>query len=392
MKLNLFQNTNQGILCSIVALIAVGSINIFSASYVSAQLEFGSSMMFWFGQITAALLGSGVMLFVARIDYRRWKRYTMILGIVAVVLLAMTAAFGISAGGAKRWIRIGIIFQPSELAKIAAVFLAAGCVHTQILRGKQVSLVSKEMFLVLVMGALVYKQPDMGTAAIIVAIAILIYCVGGLPAKVMKILFAVVGVGACYLATTAGYRMARIMAWLDPWQYASNEGYQAVQAQLTIGAGGLTGMGWGSGMSKFYYLPEAHTDFAFAMFCQEWGFLLTILLIIVPFMLFTKHGIRIALQSENYYGKLLAFGLTILISGQAIANMLMVMGVLPVIGVPLPFVSYGGTSLVINMACVGVILSIGRENKRRLAGRVRQERGANTSQEAKPTSEEQTIK
>lgn len=369
MKLNLFRDTNQGILCSIIALIAVGSINIFSASYVSAQLEFGSSMRFLLSQVTSAILGAGVLLIAARIDYRIWKKYTMILGIVTLVLLAMTASFGLTEGGARRWIRIGIIFQPSELAKIAAVFLAASCVQTQISLGKTVSLMNKELLIVLIMGAFVYKQPDMGTAAIIVAIAIAIYCVGGLPGKVIKNLFLVGIVATCYLATTASYRMARIMAWIDPWQYAGNEGYQAVQAQMTIGAGGLTGMGWGSGMSKFYYLPEAHTDFAFAMFCQEWGFLFTVLFIIVPFVLFTQQGLRIALQTDNYYGKLLAFGLTLLISGQAVANMLMVMGVLPVIGVPLPFVSFGGTSLIINMACVGVLLNIGRQNKKRLVKR-----------------------
>lgn len=373
MKLNLFRDTNQGIIYSVLALIAVGSINIFSASYVSAQLEFGSSMRFLLSQITSALIGGGVLLFMARLDYRKLKKYTLILGIVAVLLLAMTAAFGLTEGGAKRWIRIGIIFQPSELAKIAAVFLAASGVHNQLTCGKKVSLVSPEFGLVLLMGAFVYKQPDMGTAAIIVAIAIAIYFAGGLPAKVMKLLISIGTISVCYLATTASYRMARIMSWLDPWQYARDEGYQAVQAQMTIGAGGLTGMGWGSGMSKFYYLPEAHTDFAFAMFCQEWGFLGTLFLIIVPFMIFTQQGVRIALQTENYYGKLLAFGLTLLISGQALANMLMVMGILPVIGVPLPFVSFGGTSLVINMACIGVLLNIGRQNKRRLAKRTETE-------------------
>lgn len=373
MKFNLFQNSNQGVLCSVAALTVIGSINIFSASYVSAQLEFGSSMMFFLKQLGAAILGTIVMFMAARFDYRKTRKWGIILGGIAVALLVLTALFGLTEGGARRWIRIGIIFQPSELAKIASVFLAAAYLHTQLSLGKQVNFWNREFGIVVVMGGLVYKQPDMGTAAIIVAIAIAMYFVGGLPTKQMKGVLLLVFGAACYLATTASYRMARIMSWLDPWQYAAAEGYQAVQAQMTIGAGGLTGMGWGSGMSKFYYLPEAHTDFAFAMFCQEWGLIGTLVFIIIPFAIFTQQGIRIAVQTENYYGKMLAFGLTLLISGQAISNMMMVMGILPVIGVPLPFVSYGGTSLVINMACVGVLLNIGRQNKKRIARKANEE-------------------
>jgi glutamate 5-kinase len=131
---------------------------------------------------------------------------------------------------------------------------------------------------------------------------------------------------------------------------------------MVIGSGGFGGAGWGGGLSKYSYLPESHTDFAFAVFCEEWGFILTILCIVFPFVLFTHHGFRIAKQTEDCYGKMLALGLTLLISGQAVSNMLMVMGSLPVIGVPLPFISYGGTSLVINLVCVGGLLSIHRKN------------------------------
>lgn len=367
MKWNLFRNTNQGIICSILALIAVGSINIFSASYISAQMQFGSSLMFFQRQLIAAIIGMVVLVVASGFDYRRTRKFVFYGGVGVFLLLVLTACFGITEGGARRWLQIGIIFQPSELAKIAAVFLAADSIYKQRRVSNSISIKDKELGLVMLMGAFVYKQPDMGTAAIIVAIALAIYVVGGMSMKVIAWLCGAGGIGVCYLAMSASYRMERIKSWLDPWAYKIDEGYQAVQAQVAIGTGGFTGMGWGSGMSKFFYLPEAHTDFAFAMFCQEWGFLFTILFIIVPFAFFTQQGIRIACRTEEIYGKMLAFGLTLLISGQALANMLMVMGVLPVIGVPLPFVSYGGTSLVINMACVGVLMNIGRQTKKRLA-------------------------
>lgn len=365
MKLNLFHNSSQGVLCSVIALIIIGSINIFSASYVSAQLEFGSSMMFYLKQLGAAVFGGVIMFLMSKFDYRRTQNWGLIIGGVSIILLILTAAFGLTEGGAKRWIKLGIIFQPSEIAKIAAVYLAAGYLGTQLKFGNPISFFNKEFVLIVVMGGLVYKQPDLGTAAIIIGIGVLLFGIAGLTKRQYRCLAAVVGASVIYFSMAASYRMARIQSWLDPWQYAGAEGYQAVQAQMTIGAGGLTGMGWGSGMSKFYYLPEAHTDFAFAMFCQEWGFIGTLLFIILPFAIFTQQGIRIAIQTDDRYGKLLAFGLTLLISGQAIANMMMVMGVLPVIGVPLPFISYGGTSLAINMACVGVLLNIGRQNQKK---------------------------
>ncbi|MBQ5832839.1 MAG: FtsW/RodA/SpoVE family cell cycle protein, partial [Selenomonadales bacterium] len=159
----------------------------------------------------------------------------------------------------------------------------------------------------------------------------------------------------------APYRLMRVLVWLGIEENRDIE-YQASQAKMVIGSGGFGGAGWGGGLSKYSYLPESHTDFAFAVFCEEWGFILTILCIVFPFVLFTHHGFRIAKQTEDCYGKMLALGLTLLISGQAVSNMLMVMGSLPVIGVPLPFISYGGTSLIINLVCVGGLLSIHRKN------------------------------
>ena len=164
---------------------------------------------------------------------------------------------------------------------------------------------------------------------------------------------AVVGIVA------APYRMTRIYAWLDPWKHQQDGGYQAVQAQLAIGSGGVHGAGLGMGASKFFWLPEAHTDFAFAVFSQEWGFL-GVCIILILFAILARYGILIALRAQDGYGMLLAGGITVLLVGQAVGNMAMVCGLLPVTGVPLPYISFGGTALVVNLAATGILISIGR--------------------------------
>jgi cell division protein FtsW len=167
------------------------------------------------------------------------------------------------------------------------------------------------------------------------------------------------GVSLVYFTYAASYRADRIAAWLNPWAFQQGIGYQTVQSLLAIGSGGLTGTGLGMGASKFYYLPEAHTDFAFAVLCQEMGFIGAILVLIL-FGAFALYGGKIARQAADGFGKMLAIGLTLMIAGQGIIYIGMVTAVFPVIGVPLPFISFGGTSLIVNMAAVGLLISIGR--------------------------------
>lgn len=365
---NLIQDNNRGVLCCVIVLVIIGLFNIYSASYPKALDDNESSLMHYFvRQGVWAMVGSVAMWGMWKFDYRWFRNRGWMIAIAAatIVLLLLTAAFGVKINGSTRWIDLFIIrFQPSEMAKVTAIFLAAGFVGTRLREGKRCTLFSWQLLAVFIISGLVCMQPDLGTAAIIIAIAVVIYCVSDLPPKMYWSLLTIVIGGLCLLAGKADYRSDRIQAWFDPWQYAKKAGYQAVQSEMAIGSGGWTGMGWGQGTSKYFYLPEPHTDFAFAMFCQEWGFIWTLIGVILPFAAFTFYGICIAKQSEDYYGKMLAFGITVLISGQALSNMLMVLGVFPVIGVPLPFISYGGTSLVSNMACVGMLLSIGEQNKR----------------------------
>ncbi|MBO5244931.1 MAG: FtsW/RodA/SpoVE family cell cycle protein [Selenomonadales bacterium] len=364
---SLVQGTNnKAILISVTILIIIGLINIFSASYPKALDENAGRMFYFVKQIVWIALGTLGMVIVSKINYRCYRRqaWMTFFAAVGIGLLILTELIGISVKGSTRWLEIfGFRFQPSEVAKAVSVFLAAGCVGSQLKSIHQCSFKSPWLGAVFVMFGFVVLQPDLGTATIIIAIAVAIYCASDIPKKMYLILTLIVGGGLCFLAGREDYRSDRIQAWYDPWQYPDSIGYQAVQAEMAIGSGGWTGMGWGQGPSKFFYLPEAHTDFAFAIFCQEWGFIWTLLCIIVPFIVFSFYGVCIARQSEDYYGKMLAFGITLLLSGQAFANMLMVLGTFPVIGVPLPFISYGGTSLVINMLCVGALLNISEQNE-----------------------------
>ena len=265
--------------------------------------------------------------------------------------------------GAQRWIALGgFSFQPSELAKMATIFLCAAGMGRRLDNNKKGNLFSAAFGWSLLMGFLVYIQPDLGTAAIIVGLSLGLYFICGLPKGQYMLLLGAIPLAVVVLATKASYRAERVQAWLDPWEYADRTGYQAVQSMIAIGSGGWSGMGMGRGSSKFYYLPEAHTDFAFSIFCQEWGFIGAFFVIMV-FIFLSYMLWRAAELAPDGAGYLLITGTNLLITGQAVANMAMVCGLLPIIGVPLPFISYGGTSLLVNLVLLGIVLNVLRQGQ-----------------------------
>ena len=209
------------------------------------------------------------------------------------------------------------------------------------------------------MGLLIELEPDGGTMFIVIFVPFMLLCIAGLQKTKVLTTVAIFAAAGTALSILQPYRLARLKVLLDPWADSQGIGYQTVQSLSAIGSGGLTGMGLGMGVSKYSYLPEAHTDFAFAIFSQETGFL-GVILVLVLYSAFTVYGARIANAASDAYGQFLATGILLLISGQAVINLLMVGGLLPVIGVPLPFISYGGTSLMISMASVGILLNIGQ--------------------------------
>jgi len=359
----IWDNPKDAILVLTFLLMALGCINVFSASFVEAKDMFDNGYFYLYRYAGAAVIGLIVMGIIGwKIPYRFWLQHRQIWYAILFVVLICVDAFGVTTKGAQRWLYIGgQSIQPSELVKLSMIILGAGSLGEYLKRGMPVSLRRKGMgapFLqAALFAALVLVQPDMGTAAIILALMIGLYIVAGLPRIELWGLLGTALVGVIALIIVAPYRFARVKIWLDPWQDAGNTGYQVVQSLMSIGSGGLVGKPFGMGSGKFFYLPEAHTDFAFAIYCQEWGFIGAILLIAV-FLVLAAAIHQIALNAKSEKGFLLVTGVNFLVVGQAVANMAMVCGILPVIGVPLSFISYGGTALIVNLAAIGLVIAV----------------------------------
>lgn len=361
-------NPAEAIFFISLILFTIGTFNIFSASFVLASDVFDDRYFFIKRHFIAFLCGLIAMIALAKINYRRINRFWQMFLIFATLLfLAAVHFIGLEINGAQRWLQIGgFQFQPSEFAKLVIIIVTSAYLGKRLQEHKPISLLSWPFLMALVTGAFVLKQPDMGTAVIIVALSILLYLVSGISFKEIFVLSSFTAVLFIFFIYKAAYRAERVMAWLDPWSYSQTSGYQTVQSLLAIGSGGLTGLGLGLGTSKFHYLPEIHTDFAFANICQEMGFVgaFTILFL---FIIFAWYGFKIALMAKDGFGTLLAIGLTSLIVCQAIGNIAIITGVLPVTGTPLPFISFGGTSLITNMAAVGILISVCRNNDKKVA-------------------------
>lgn len=363
--LKFWNNPSQLIYMVMFLLVLIGGINVFSASFVMARDMTGSGVYFLFRYFIFALVGFGGMAIVRRVGYKAWLNRKPLWGffIIVFLMLLYVDAVGIATKGASRWIYLGpFSIQPSEFAKLSVIMLASKYLGNMLRKGQRVSFFAPgdhRMVLAatFICAVLVYKQPDLGTAAIIVSLMLGVYIIAGVPK--WQVLGILGGVGALAVVGTlaSSYRMERVQVWFDPWIDPRGKGYQMVQSLLAIGSGGLTGAHWGHGAGKFFYLPEAHTDFAFAIFCQENGFIGAMILLLL-FALLGFAFCTITINAKDRRGFLLAGGVTFLIIGQAVANMAMVCGILPVIGVPLIFISYGGSSMVLSMAAIGLLLSV----------------------------------
>ncbi|MDF2634144.1 MAG: cell cycle protein [Pelosinus sp.] len=356
----LWRSSTEAVICITLLLFMIGTVNIFSASFVEAGQRMGDGYFYIKRHLLSFGIGIVAMAIISKIDYHRLNRFLFPLMLLTVGLLIAVHFIGIEVNGARRWINLGFQFQPSELAKLTALLITAGFLGPLIDRKRKITLLSLPFYIAALLGALVLKQPDMGTAVIIVGVSLMLYVIAGLPRQQLLLL---VGGGIAlfiYATFAAAYRAERIAAWINPWDYQLGIGYQTVQGLLAIGSGGFWGTGLGMGSSKFNYLPEAHTDFAFAVLCQEMGFI-GALAVLCLMALLAYYGLRIALKAPDGLGKLLAIGGIVLVVGQAIINIAMVSGIFPVVGVPLPFISFGGTSLIINLTAIGVILNVGRQ-------------------------------
>ena len=353
----------------VVLLVTIGVIMVFSSSYARAYYKEGNSTYYFARQAIFAVLGIGVMLFVSRINYQLWRSVSFIVLAVTVFFLLLVPIFGTEEGGAKRWIWIGFTsFQPSELAKVAIVMTFATLMSTY--REKMQTFrygVLPYAFILVVVAGLVAVEPHLSGAILILGAGAAMMLVGGIN-WIWVGTAAGAAVGMVYVALfVIGYNKSRVIYWLDPWADAADKGYQLSQSLITIGSGGLWGLGLGKSRQKFLFLPEEHNDFIFSIACEELG-LVGAGIIMLLFAALILRGYWIALHTRDRFGTLLAVGFTTQLAVQVFLNISVVTGLLPTTGISLPFFSYGGTALSIQLAEMGIVLSVSRQMKPTKAG------------------------
>ena len=341
-----------------LALVAFGLVMVYSATSAAAALGDGDPMAYLERQAAYALLGVLLMVAASRFDYRRLRYLAPPLLLVALGLCAAVLVVGPEINGAHRWFLLGpASFQPSELAKLALCLFAAVYLARRRPPRTFGELVRPIGLLTAIFCGLILLEPDLGTTVTLCGMVLAVLLVAGVPVRLLlaaSLLAVAVGAIAVWAEP---YRRARVFSFLDPWSDAQGSGFQIVQAMIGIGSGGITGSGLGEGVQKVLYLPEAHTDMIFAVVGEELG-LLGSALVVAAFAVFAVAGFRIALRCRDPFGKLLAAGLTALVCGQAAVNLAAVLGIAPLTGIPLPFVSYGGSSLVSNFVLLALLVRL----------------------------------
>ena len=352
------------LLGTILALLGIGFVMVYSSSAVRGYILFDDPYHFLKMEVLWIILGLVAMALSMLVDLRLLRRFAKPILFIAIALLIAVKIPGIGrrVNGADRWIGLGpLSIQPSEVIKLSMVLVMS---HLLALDPHKIQSFRKGVLPILgllgVIAGLIMLQPDLGTTLVIAATAFFMLIAAGARASHIGSLIGI-GLGLVVASIVAApYRMRRIFAFLDPWADPLGKGYQTIQALLALGPGGLFGLGLGQSRQKFLYLPENHTDFIFAMIGEELGFIGASLVVLL-FFLFAWRGFRVAMRAPDPFMGFLAVGLTAMVSIQAMINMGVVSGVLPVTGITLPFISYGGTSLVFTMLGVGVLLNISRE-------------------------------
>ncbi len=352
---------------AVFALIGIGIVMIYSASSIVALDQYGEATFFLKKQLLWSALSLGAMAVTLTIRYERLRRATPILLVLVVTPLVVVLLPGIGrvAGGARRWITVGPLnFQPAEAAKLVLILYLANYLTNRGSAVRRFKAVVPPLVVTGVCFALLLVQPDMGSAMMLAFIAAVMLFLGG--ARLWHLL--AVGLAALPplgLATiVAPYRVQRLLAFIDPWRDPQESGFQIIQSLLALGSGGLLGVGLGASQQKFFYLPERHTDFIFAILGEELGLMGTGVVLLL-YALLAIRGFRVARAAPDRYSALLAGGITAALVGQAMMNIGVTSGLLPVTGVPLPFISFGGSSLLLSCIGVGILLNISQYTGRR---------------------------
>lgn len=355
----------------VMLLLFIGVVMVLSSSYARAYYDpgdvtGGNAAYYFVRQLLFSLLGTAVMLFASRLPMSFYRRYALHFLVFSIVLLMLVPFIGVKANGSRRWLGVGgLTLQPSELAKLAVIlsFSVLICRMKGRMGTFRYGILPFAAILGVIVGLLVL-EPHFSASVIILAIGAIMLFLGGVGIGWFAAAFAAAGSGLFVLLTLFPYASSRINTWRDPFASSSDEGYQIVQSLYSIGSGGLSGLGLGGSRQKFLYLPEEHNDFIFSVVCEELGFIGAACILIL-FSMLVLRGYHIALRSHDRFSFLVCAGLTSLFAIQVFLNVAVVTNLIPCTGISLPFFSYGGTALVIQLGEMGIILSASRENVER---------------------------
>jgi len=347
-----------------LVLVGFGVAMVFSSSAIVAKEKFGDPNYFSFKQLIFAALGLAVMFVVMKIDYHTYRHPAIVFSALSIVVALLVLVFFLAAAAnTHRWIQVaGFSLQPSELAKLSLVLFLAYFLE------KRKGLVNNLAFtlvpvaiIVAILAGLILLQPDLGTATSLLIISTVLLFVAGLDLRWIATAIIVAAPTFYLLIFRVRYRRERILAFLNPWEEPRGRGFQIIQSLLSVASGGIFGLGFMEGKQKLFYLPEAHTDFIFAVVGEEMGMIGTGIVLLL-FSLLLWRGLRASMRAPDLYGFYLALGITMMVCLQAFINMSVVLGLLPTKGIPLPFLSYGGSSFVVMLAAVGILLNVSQQS------------------------------
>ncbi|MBW1689571.1 MAG: putative lipid II flippase FtsW [Deltaproteobacteria bacterium] len=357
-------NFDPVILTAVILLVGIGLVAVYSASSILAEQRYGDHYYYLRKQLMFCLFGFLVMIIAKNINYLLYRRFVYLFLVSSTILLALLLVprLGIKVGGAQRWFRLGFIsIQPSEIAKLSLAMFVAYSMQKNF---EHMGSFSRGLLPHLLAGTivigLILAQPDLGTAVIIGMWILILLFIGGVNLAQLIVLLGLAVPILFYLITQTAYRLNRLWAFLNPWEDPQGIGFQIIHSFLAFGSGGFLGVGLGNSKQKLLYLPEPHTDFILAIIAEEIGFIGVSALLIL-FTIVVIRGIKIALRAPELYGTYLAMGISCMLAIQVIVNMGVVMALLPTKGLTLPFISYGGSSLIVNFMSIGILMNISRK-------------------------------
>ncbi len=352
---------NLSLFISVIILSLFGLLMVYSSSNIWAEYKFSDPLKYVKNQGLFLILGIVIMYIISKINYQKYYKYANKIFLICFILIILVLFIGTERNGSKSWFGIGSFgIQPSEFMKLAMIIFTSKYLYNN---KKDIGNIKKGVIpilcLTLIVFLLIMLQPDFGTGVILVMGVVGLLFVGGVDLKFFFKIAVLAIIGIIGLIIAAPYRLKRILSYLNPWSDPLGSGFQIIQSLYAIGPGGLFGYGLGGSRQKHFYLPEPQTDFIFSIISEEFGFM-GVIIVSSLFVFIIYQSIKIALKCENLFGKYLAFGIIFMLAFQALLNLCVVIGLIPVTGVTLPFLSYGGSSLLITLASIGIILNISK--------------------------------